>query len=127
MLAPEDAVDILEKLLPAQNKSYELGLKLKLQQHEVEAIHMKYSDPRECLLQIIITFLRKVDPRPTWRVIIQALRSPVVDLPTLARRVEAAHFPDDMTTSKFSVELFCIFTDHFPTLYTPSKCYNFFG
>ena len=29
-LTPDDAVDVLEELLPAQNKSYELGLKLKL-------------------------------------------------------------------------------------------------
>ena len=86
-------MDVLEELLPAQTKSYVLGLKLKLQQHVVEAIHKELpSDQR--LLQILIKFLEQAEPRPTWRVIVDALKSPVVGLTALARRVEAAHFPD---------------------------------
>ena len=127
MLTPDDAAEILEELLPAQNQSYLLGLKLKLPKHEVEAIHTRYLDPHERLLHVIIAFLRQEEPRPTWRVIVEALRNPIVNLPQLARRLESAHFPDDMATSKFSVVLFCIsYTDHFPTLYTPPKCYKFF-
>ena len=93
-LTPDDAVDVLEELLPAQNKSYELGLKMKLPQHVVEAIHSKELPPDKYLLKVLIKFLHQAEPRPTWRVIIEALRSPVVDLPVLARRVEAAHFPN---------------------------------
>ena len=92
-LTPDDAVDVLEELLPAQNKSYELGLKLKLPQHVVEAIHSKELPPDKYLFKVLIKFLHQVEPRPTWRVIVEALRSPVVNLPALARRVEAAHFP----------------------------------
>ena len=93
-LSESDAAEILEELLSAQNQSYLLGLKLKLPLHEVEAIHLKYSDPRERLLHVIIAFLRQAQPRPTWRVIVEALGNPIVNLPALARRVEAAHFPD---------------------------------
>ena len=74
-----------------------LGLKLDLPVREVEAIFTKYSDPRDRLLHIIIAFLRQAEPRPTWRVIVGALRNPIVNLPALARRVEAfeaTHFPD---------------------------------
>ena len=39
-------------------------------------------------------FLKQAEPRPTWRAIVTALRSPAVNLPQLAMRVEAAHFPD---------------------------------
>ena len=46
------------------------------------------------LLYIIIAFLRQAEPRPTWRVIVGALRRPIVNLTALARRVEAAHFSD---------------------------------
>ena len=87
---------MLEELLPAQNKSYELGLKLKLPQHVVEAIHSKDLQPDKYLLKILIKFLHQVEPRPTWRVIVQALRSRVVDLPSLAKAVEAAHFPNPL-------------------------------
>ena len=93
-LTPDDAVDVLEELLPAQNKSYELGLKLKLRQYEVDSIHSTYSKPRSRLLHVLIEFTNQTEPRPTWKVIVQALRSPAVNLPALARRVEAAHFPD---------------------------------
>ena len=96
-LTPDDAVDVLNELLPAQNKSYELGLKLKLPQHVVEAIH-KESPSDRCLLQILSKFLQQAEPIPTWRVIVDALKNPVVGLTALARRVEAAHFPDSTAT-----------------------------
>ena len=93
-LTPDDAVDVLEELLPAQNKSYELGLKLKLPQYVVEAIHSKDLPPDKYLFKVLLKFLHEVEPRPTWRVILQALSSPVVNLPALAKRVEAAHVPN---------------------------------
>ena len=93
-LTPDDAVDVLEELLPAQNKSYELGLKLKLPQHEVDSIHSTYSKPRSRLLHVLIEFTNQTEPRPTWRVIVEALRSPAINLSALARRVELVHCHD---------------------------------
>ena len=93
-LTPDDAVDVLEELLPAQNKSYELGLKLKLPQHVVEAIHATYSNPRSRLLYVLIEFTNQEMPRATWRVIVKTLRSPVVNLPALAKKIEAVHIAD---------------------------------
>jgi hypothetical protein len=95
-LTPDDAADVFEELLPAQNKSYELGLKFKLPQHVVEAIHKELPSDK-CLLQILIKFLEQAE-RPTWRVIVDALKNPVVGLTALARRVEAVHFPDSTAT-----------------------------
>ena len=92
-LKPDDAIDVLDELVEAQNHSYELGLKLKLQPHEVASIHSTYSKPRSRLLHVLIEFTEKVEPKPTWRVIIDALRSPSVDLPRLAKKVEEAYFP----------------------------------
>ena len=90
--------NILEELLEAQNHSSTFGLKLNLPVHEVEAICETHANPRDRLLHIIITFLRQAEPRPTWRVIVDALRSPIVNLTALAGKVEAAHFPDPMAT-----------------------------
>ena len=39
-----------------------------------------------------------MEPRPTWRAIVETLESPVVALRALARRVEAAHFFDTTAT-----------------------------
>ncbi|CAI8049102.1 hypothetical protein GBAR_LOCUS27042, partial [Geodia barretti] len=98
-LRPADAEEIFEELLPAQNKSLELGLALNMPPPEVEAIHSQYKDPHDRLLRVIIKFLEQMGPRPTWRVIVEALRSCAVGLPGIARRVEAAHCPDSITIS----------------------------
>ena len=89
---------IFEELLEAMNQAYMLGLKLNLPSHELDAIRKTNPDPREFLLQVILAFLRRAEPRPTWRVIVDALRSPIVNLTALAERVEAAHFPDNTAT-----------------------------
>ena len=71
-----------------------LGLALNLPLHDVEAIHSQYRNPKECLLHVIIAFLEQAEPRPTWSVIVEALKSPTVNLTALAKEVESAHFPD---------------------------------
>ena len=70
------------------------GVRLNLPVDEVESICARFSDPRERLLHIIVTFLRRAEPRPTWRVIVAVLRSDAVGLTALAKKVEAAHCPD---------------------------------
>ena len=97
-LTPDDAVNVLEEILEAQNQSYVLGLKLKLPLYIVDSIYEKHSEPRHRLLQVLIEFMKQVNPIPTWRAIVDALRNPVVNLPQLAMRVEAAHFPDPTAT-----------------------------
>ena len=67
---------------------------LNVRPRDVDAILIKYQDQKDRLYHIIIAFLGQAEPRPTWRVIVGALRSPVVNLTALAERVEAAHFPD---------------------------------
>ena len=97
VLTPDDAVEVLEELLDAQSQSYVLGLKLKLPLPVVDAIFSTYAEPRDRLLQVIIAFTRQVE-NPTWRAIADALRSPALNLISLANRVEAAHIPDPTAT-----------------------------
>lgn len=101
---------MLEELLEAQNHSYTLGLRLGLSVADVERIHSKSSDSRERLLQIVVEFLKGVQPRPTWRVITEALRSPAVNLPALAQRIAAAHFLDRSSspTGETGITLQCL-------------------
>ena len=97
-LTPDDAGKILEELLDAQNHAHLLGLMMNVKPSDVEAIQATYQQPKDRLLHIIIAFLQQAEPRPTWRAIVDALKSPAVDLPALARRVEAAYFPDTTAT-----------------------------
>jgi hypothetical protein len=97
-LSQRDIADVLEELLEAQTHSFELGLKLKLEIHVLEAIHKEQISAKKCLLKVLAEFLKQTQPPPTWRVIIDALNSRVVNLPQLANRLEAAHFPEPTST-----------------------------
>ena len=84
----------MEELSEAQNRAGLLGFMFNIKPVEVEAIQTRYKDPKEQLCQIILAFLRQEEPPPTWRAIVNALRSNTVNLKSLAKRVKAAHFPD---------------------------------
>ena len=71
-----------------------LGLELRIPLHVVESIEATHLKPCDRLRHVLIEFLKQLEPRPTWRVIIDALKSPTVNQSYLAGRVEAAHFPD---------------------------------
>ena len=69
-------------------------MKLNLPLYKIESIHQTHKDnPQRQLFHVIAEFLKGVEPRPTWRVIVDALRSPLVNLPQLAQKIEDAHFP----------------------------------
>ena len=97
-LTPNDAAKIARELNDAQSESFGLGLELEVPLPTIESIHLQHRRPRDCLLHVIIAFLKQVEPRPTWGIIVKALMSPVVNLPVLARKVEATHFPNHEAT-----------------------------
>ena len=99
VLTPDDARSVLNVLWPARHKTYMLGLRLNIPVHELLSIHFTYSNPKDRLLHIILAFLRQTEPRPTWRVIVDALRSRIVNLTALAREVEAAHLTGTLPIS----------------------------
>ena len=90
-LIPDDAVKLIEEMQEAQDQSYVLGLKLQLPPHVLDGIYERYSEPRDRLLHILIEFTKDVELKPTMRAIVNALKSPVVNLPRLAKILEAAH------------------------------------
>ena len=100
-LTQEDAPDIVEELHEAQNHTFSLGIMLKLKISEVEAIESRYPEPKERLLHIIIAFFRQTKTKPTWKVIVNALKTHLVNLQKLAEKLEAAHLPK--TTRKIII------------------------
>jgi hypothetical protein len=98
-LTTDDAISLLEELLPAQTHSYLLGLRLGLQVHVVDGIFAAHLHPRDRLLHILIAFLNQEEPRPTWGTVVQALRSPAVSLFQLANKLEATHISDPTATT----------------------------
>ena len=99
LLTPDDAADLVEELLPAKIRSRQLGLALKIPRRVVANIHLEFSDPRDQLFHIFIEFTNLYELRPTWRVIVDALRTNEVYLPALADKVEAGHIRQPISTS----------------------------
>ena len=97
-MTPDDVVQVLQELLPAQNQSYALGLQLNLPRSVVEDICAKHLQPHDRLHHVLLEFTNQVESRPTWKVIVDALKSPAVNLLPLAIIVEAAHFPSPTST-----------------------------
>ena len=72
-------------------RAYFVGLNLKIPPGVLESITSRYDDDNERLLYVIMEFLRQIDPKPTWRAIIDALKSPLVGMPRLAEEIEAKY------------------------------------
>ena len=93
-LTSNDAGKIMEELVEAQNHANLLGLMLNVKPDDVEAIEATYQNPKQRLLHVIIKFLEQADQSPTWKAIVQALRTRTVDLPRLAARLEERYVPN---------------------------------
>ena len=77
--------------MEAQNQSHFLGLKLKLPNHVVEGIQSQFPAPKDRLYHVVEEFLKQLEPEPTWRAIVEALRSPTIGLPRLVKELEEKH------------------------------------
>ena len=93
ILVRDDVPGIVAQILDAQTKSKLFGRVLKLPAHTVDRIHVQYSDPEECLFQVMDEFVKQVEPRPTWRAIVNALKNPLIGLTSLAEEIEGKHCP----------------------------------
>ena len=93
ILTPDDIERILKEILPAMNRSRYIGMALKIPEHIIQTIHDRYEDPQDRLSYILLEFLKQVEPRPTWRAIVDALKSPLVNCTYLAQEVEKSYCP----------------------------------
>ena len=98
-LNKDDAVDIVRQLLDVQNKAKTLGRLLELSRAIIEVTPQLTGDPQAPLFYIIDEFLKQVDPRPTWRLILNALKDPLIAEHSLAQEIEVS-LTEDMTSPR---------------------------
>ena len=87
-LGPDDLDAVLTEILDAKTKAKYLGLKLGLSSATVEGICQQYDSLQDHLSHVLEEYLKKVDPHPTWKAIAIVMRSPTVNFPHLAERIE---------------------------------------
>ena len=90
------------QILDVQTKSKIFGRVLKLPASTVDRIHVQYSDPEECLFQVMDEFVKQVEPRPTWRAIVNALRNPLIGFTNLVEEIEYKLYGKTSTLASFS-------------------------
>lgn len=110
LLKPADAEEICEELAKAAHCAKELGLLLGLSEDEIESSQQR----EDQLLSIIRAFLIKAGSTATWRTIIEALKSPPVNLKALAMKLEEDHStkiqPSTPTVTRYFLHLIFLAT-----------------
>ena len=109
-LNQEDVPKVVCEVLEVQTKSKTFGRVLGLPKVTVDSIHQQNSDPQECLFGVLDEFVKQVEPPPTWRVILEALRNPLIGQHRLARDIESKYCPRPPTDDgsyTLSVPQFC--------------------
>ena len=93
VLNAEDVPAVVREIFDVRKESEILGRVLKVPKATVESIHLQSSRPKDRLLHIIDEFVKQEEPSPTWRVIVDALRDPLINQPRLAQDIERRFCP----------------------------------
>ena len=90
-LGLEDLSDVQEELYVARTKWYKVGLRLKVPVDILDCIRKEFDDAGDQLCEAIKNWLKRVGVEPTWRALVDALRSQSVGESQLADRLEAKY------------------------------------
>ena len=84
--------DLLEETLSSSTKWYKIGLRLDVPVDKLDGIRSHFSDQQECLCEILKEWLKgAAGTNPSWRILVEALRSQTVGETRLADKLEAMH------------------------------------
>ena len=85
-----DLSTVRNELHDVRTKWLDIGVELKVKIATLKSIEAKYNDPKDCLREVITEWL-KADDHPTWKSLVDALRTRVIDEPKLATELEAKY------------------------------------
>ena len=87
-LSVNDLHVVMEELNDARAKWDDIGLQLRMSVGALDAIKEQYDDPSHCLKETLKTWLKTCPSPPTWKNIVDALRSSTVGEVRLATDLE---------------------------------------
>ena len=90
-LGVDDLNDVRKELLDVSSNWYDIGLQLRLRTGGLETIEYQNQDVRICLRKMLLHWLKKVDPPPTWEGLACALESRIVGEPRLAEQLRTKY------------------------------------
>ena len=90
-------------LWDARDKWYNIGIQLDMAVVDLEVIRRdQNATTDECMTEMLIKWLRNACNPPTWNCIVNALRSPTVNLMHMAETIEHNHLSSDSKDSEIS-------------------------
>ena len=93
-LCVKDLKQVLSGLYPTRTKWYNIGLELEVPVETLESIKSENKDDvGACLREMLLCALRSTTPELTWKGIIEALNSVMVEEGQLAKSLEEKHVP----------------------------------
>ena len=100
-LSVDDLGIVRNEIFDASPKWYDVGLELKVSVATLDSIRDQFGDPKDCFREALKCWLKST-LKPTWRVLVDALRSRTVGEKQLADNLEAKHcsIPGDKTQGK---------------------------
>ena len=90
-LSEADLGTVLNEVFDVRAKWYNIGLGLRVPAGTLDAIRGRFDDPADCLRETLREWLRQAAPQPTWRALVEALRSRAVGEQQLARALEGRY------------------------------------
>ena len=77
----------------ARTQWMNIGIELNLIKTDLDAIKVTIQggNPGDCLTEMLTLWLKQVNPSPTWRVLVTALKQPTVGLQHLGEQIEKMH------------------------------------
>ena len=118
---------VIEELNDAHAKWYDIGLQLCVSVGTLDAIKEQYDDPSHCLRKTLTTWLKTCPSPPTWKNIVDALRSSTVGEVRLAADLEQKYCSTQDTSVAathhlVSPPLVSLSQPHTQTTTLPSQC-----
>jgi len=86
LLDIDDLVAVQNAIHSCRTKWYDLGLQLKVPVDTLKTFEIDYQSSSDRLREVITTWLKNGE-NPTWRAIVEALRSPVIREANLAKKI----------------------------------------
>ena len=90
-LSVNDLKVLFPELYPARTKWYDIGLMLGVPVDTLESIQSETDDVGACLRKMLLCALKSVNPKLTWKHIIDALKSVVVSEERLADKLSGKY------------------------------------
>ena len=100
LLTPDDLATLVNELNKVRDKWYHLGVQLNMKTSDLNAIRSQYmNNPDDSLLEMLSVWLSRTDPSPpSWQRVVDALSSPAVERPDVARHITKSYLRHETTS-----------------------------